>query len=198
MPVILYWGLYMAISIDVRADVREATRYLNAVQRKAIPRATVRTLNKTGRTVTTQAAKSIKAETKLPAAFIKRKLEIRKANRHYFVWSIKALRATTNIIEWVSKGKQTTRAWRKKPGVKSKAWGGSKTYRGTFIGRGKNSSKLLVYKRDPSKPSGVTGVHGPSIRKTFIRTLTSLQRVALRRFGVVFKQEMSFELRRTR
>jgi len=184
----------MAISLNVSADIRGATRRLNAIQRKVIPRVTVKALNKTGTTIAKEAAKRIKVETALPAKFIKRKMLIRKASKAVYAWSMASLRSTTNIIEWVTASKKNPRAFRRARGVKSKAWGKSKTYRNTFIGKAKNSGKMLVYRRDSSKPSGVAGVHGPSVRANFARILNSLERVAHKRFGVVFKRDLDYEL----
>ena len=182
--------------ISIESNIAEVQKQLDVFQRKAIPRVIVRSLNKTGTTVAAQARKLIKEDTALPVSFIKRKLQIRKAKRNHHVYSIDGLRGTTNLIEWVTPGQRNTMYARKanRRGVRSKAWGKPKVYSGTFIGRGKSSGKLLVFKRDSSKGSGVAGVYGPSVRSAFAKRLKELSFVAKKRFGVVFKHEMDFEL----
>ncbi len=180
--------------LNIQHNIKQVTKQLNNIQRKAIPRVTVRSLNKTGVTVNKEAVKRVRAETKLPAKRIKAKLNIKRARRGQFQWTLIGLRGTTNIIEWVPASKRQVGAYRKKLGVRSRAWGKTKTYPGTFIAGGKNSGKLLVYVRDPNKPSGIKAVQGPNVRQAFSRALTGLQSVANRRFTQVFEHELAFEL----
>lgn len=154
----------------------------------------MRSLNKTGVTVNKEAVKRVRLETKLPAKRIKAKLRIKRSRRGQFQWTLTGLRGTTNIIEWVPASKRKVGAYRKKTGVRSRAWGKTKTYPGTFIGTGKNSGKLLVFVRDRNKSSGIKAVQGPNIRQAFGRALVGLKSVAAIRFAKVFEHELSFAL----
>ena len=190
----LWLNVMAGFKLDIKSDIHKLTKHLSDVQRKVIPRVTVRSLNKTGVTVNKLAVKAVRDETKLPAKRIKAKLQLVKARRGEYVWSLKGLRGTTNIIEWVPASKRVPGAYRKKQGARSRAWGKARTYPGTFIGKGKNSGKMLVFVRDSRKASGVRDVHGPSVRQAFIRALEGLKPVASRRFNQVFEHELNFAL----
>ena len=56
----------MSFSIDVRSDIKELTRHLNRVQKKAIPRATVRALNETATAHRTTALKQVAKDLRIP------------------------------------------------------------------------------------------------------------------------------------
>jgi len=188
-------GVCMAgFELNIQHNIKKVTKQLNDIQKKVVPRVTVRSLNKTGVTVNKEAVKRVRGETKLPAKRIKVKLNIKRARRGQFQWTLAGLRGTTNIIEWVPASKRQVGAYRKKQGVRSRAWGKTKTYPGTFMGSGKSSGKLLVYVRDSNKPSGVRSVQGPNVRTAFGRALVGLQSVANRRFAQVFDHELAFEL----
>jgi len=184
------------MQITVSSNIKEVQKQLHSFERKALKSATVRALNKTGTSVTAEAARRIKSRTALPIGRIKKKMKIRKARRGYYVWSVVGLRAATNIIEWVTPAKQAVGAFRKQKGVRSRAWGRSKVYPGTFIAPGKNSGKLLVYVRDQRKTSGIRGVQGPSVRSAFYQELKDLEPYARKRFGVVFEREVSYEIQK--
>ena len=180
--------------LDIKSDIHKLTKHLDDIQRKVIPRVTVRTLNKTGTTVNKLAVKAVRDETKLPAKRIKAKLQMVKARRGQYIWSLKGLRGTTNIIEWVPASKRVPGAYRKKLGVSSRAWGKSKVYPGAFVSKGTNSGKMLVFIKDSRKASGIRSMHGPSVRQAFIRALEGLKPVASRRFNVIFERELNYEL----
>ena len=78
----------------------------------------------------------------------------------------------------------------------AKAWGKSKTYRGTFIGM-TSKGELKVWKRTGVSRSKITQVAGPSIRRTFIRThiLKAMGRKATTRFRIEFRRALDHNLR---
>ena len=180
--------------IDIQHNIGELTKKLKNFEKKVVPAVTVRSLNKTGITVNKEAVRRVRLETKLPAKRIKTKLNIKRARRGQFQWTLTGLRGATNIIEWVPASKRVPSVYRKKLGVRPRAWGKVKTYPGTFIGKGKISGKLLVYRRDTKKGSGIASVYGPDVRRAFGRALVGLQSVASRRFTKVFEHELSFAL----
>ena len=179
--------------MSVSSNIKQVQKQLQNLGKDAIKAASVRALNKTGTSLKAEAARRIKDETGLPVSHIKQKLAVQKASRNRLVWSLSGMRDGTNIVEWVSKGSKRVGAFRKKPGVRSNAWKKAKTYPGTFIGRGKGSGKLLVFKRSGK---GISVVHGPSVRRAFYKELQGLQPFALKRFQKVFDQEINYEIKK--
>lgn len=187
------------MEVNIRHELKDLTRELRVIGRNITP-ATARAINKTATTARAEFARRMNEETKLKIGFIKKRLDKSKANRTRLEATLSARRADTNIIEWVTASKRTTNAWRKKEGVRSKAWGRLKTYRGSFIGHGRNSGKTLVFVRDTRKPSGVKALHGPNIQ-AYMRnrkTTAYMDNVIRRRFERVFIQEINFELSKAR
>lgn len=187
------------IDVNVRSDLKDLSKGLRLLGRR-VPTATARTINKTATTANSEFARRMNRETKLKVGFIKKRISRTKANRARLVATLTALRADTNIIEWVTAAKRNPRAWRKKKGVASRAWGRSRTYKGSFIGSGKSSGKQLVFVRDPRTRSGVKALHGPNIQ-AYMRnkkTAQHMEMVIRRRFEVVFIQEINYELQKLR
>jgi hypothetical protein len=182
--------------LSVKSDIKNITKHLTKVQRKIIPPAIVSALNKTGTTVNKEAIKQVREETRLPVKRIRSKLKIARSRRGVFRWSLKGIRAATNIIEWVTAKKKHPGAFSRAKGVKSRAWGKTKAYPETFIGYGKNSGKLLVYKLSNKTPSGVASVQGPSVRAAFANAVNGLKPLANRRFITLFEHEIKFRLGR--
>ena len=195
----------MAVSLDVRADVHEVTRYLRGIERKAIPKATVTAINRTLKTVRAEAARSITKETSLPVGKVKKKIRLYRASRSLAIGTLDATQAKAeNLIEFVRPGQQTPTAFRKRlksgqfrrAGVQAKAWGKRKTYRGTFIGRS-GKGELKVWKRTGASRGKITLVAGPSIRRTFVRAhiLKAMGRKATTRFRIEFRRALEHNLR---
>lgn len=185
----------MPFEIDISHNIKEVQKELNKIQKTVVKRATARALNKTGITVRAEAARRVSKATGIKIGRVKSQLTISKANQGRLICILKPNKRQANLIEFVTPGKQRPGAFRKKAGVTAKAWGKSKTYPGTFIGRGKSSGKTLVFKRDSRKSrSGLSGVYGPSVIGQFMREIEGLNSFAIKRFKTVFDQQMKFEL----
>ena len=129
--------------------------------------AAVTALNKTATQVKGKSVKAIAKQTGLKQKVIREKLLILKASKGLLRAEVKAHpRRTTNLIEFVSKAKSKPGAFKKKLGVTAKVWGRRKQYKGTYIGTGRTSGKILVFKRGQNKS---IAVRGPSIPLTFLR-----------------------------
>ena len=193
----------MSISINVKADVKALTKGLNKLQRKVIPTATARAINKTAATTRNETARTIASELHLKLPFVRKRFYISKwkqANKTKLATTIDTRRSDTNIAEWTTKSQLTNlKRAQKQGGIKSKAWGGAaKIYKGTFAGKGKNSGKTLVYAVSDKHASGVKAIYGPDLR-AWVRRPTSqarIRRVVRRRFRVVFSSELSHALSR--
>lgn len=193
----------MAFEIDISHNIKEVQKSLNQIEKKVIKRATARALNKTGTTVNAEAARRISRATGFKVAQVKNELRIFKAHQGRLAWTLRPSKRQTNLIEFIPPGKRYPGAFRKQAGVRSKAWGKQKTYPGTFIGRGKNSGKALVFKRDPrknpnAKRSNLSVVYGPSVIGQFLKEIQGLSSFASKRFENVFRQQMDFELSKVR
>ena len=73
----------MALKIDVRGDVKAILRDLNAIQRRHVPRATVRALNRTMSWVRTQAKRKLAAHLQIQAGVASKQMRITKAKLGY-------------------------------------------------------------------------------------------------------------------
>jgi len=158
------------VKLSVKSDIKKllkANKKNQAAVKKAIPTA----LNKTARAVESRAVKKISLDTNIkPQKKIRERLLRVKATRSSLTAKIIAHPRGINLIEFVSKSKREPGAFRKKRGVIANAWNDRKEYKGTFIGRGKNSGKMLVYARQDqsNNRSSLKAIKGPSIPNAFI------------------------------
>lgn len=179
------------MKISVKGDIKKILK-ANEQAKKIIKPATAAALNKTIRTVQSATTKEISRITGIkPQKRIREKLIIIKATRLMLTAKINAKPAGINLIEFVTPSKRNPQAFRVKTrkgfkysGVKAKAWNKQTEYKGTFIGKAKNSGKMLVYSRiDKTNPrSKIEAKHGPSIPVTFLnyqvqRMMDSLGRI---------------------
>ena len=191
------------VGVNIKSDIKGATRYLNKVQRKVVPKAVSHALNKTASEIKTISAREIQQQTKLKQAYIKKRISIKRSNRNRLEAVVIGHRGAPNLIEWVNKSQQrvggiSKRSKRyKQGGVSAKAWGKNKVYHGSFVGRGRSSGKLLVLTRKGAGNS-VKALYGPSVRRTFLqdRIERVQQREARRRFIKHFKRDMAYYLSR--
>ncbi len=189
---------------SVKGDVKEVTRYLNSLERKVVPAATVSALNKTISGVRTESSREIKKETGLKSGYIKKRLKIVRARRGRYTAKINALPGAPNLIEFVRVGRQlmgrpgkrTKRS--REGGVRAKAWNKSKVYKGSFIGSGKNSGKPLVYVRTGKGRYPIKALHGPSVPRTFMQRKVErvMEKEARRRFRKNFTHEIRWRISR--
>ena len=82
-----------------------------------------------------------------------------------------------------------------KKGVSSKVWGKRKIYKGTFIRRGKNSGKELVF-RGKGDGKGIKALHGASLPREFVRQ--DMEKIFNKkiktRFPILFKNALEFQM----
>ena len=180
--------------LDIKLDVKDVKRYLNKVQHTAVDKAAARSINRTASKVQTISRREVAAQIGLPQKKFKKNLSISvKANQKKLFAQVAAKGKEFNLIEWVTPGKKKVGAFRKKQGVIAKPYRKKKEYKGAFIGRGKSSGKLLVFKRIGQKRSSIKAMYGPSVPKTFIQKeiVKSMQKVA----GKTWKKEFDHNLK---
>ena len=180
--------------LDIKLDVKEVKRYLNDVQHKAVDKAAARSINRTASKIQTVARREVAKKVGLPQKKFKRNLAISvKASQHRLFAQVKAKGKELNLIEWVTPAKKKIGAFRKKPGVTSKPYRKKKEFKGSFIGRGRNSGKLLVFQRVGKKRSDIKAMYGPSIPKTFIQK--EIVKVLKQIAGDTWKKEFAHNLK---
>jgi len=187
------------IGLDIRADVRKTERWLTRVQKKAVPKAASMAINRVAITVRKESVRGISKATSLKQKRVREAVVIAvKARRTNLVAVVQARPKGINLIEFVTRGKQVPSAFRRKAGVSAKAWGERKVYKGSFVGRGRNSGKPLVFARTSAQPKPLKTIHGPSIPRTFVQEEINRVMVATasRRWPIEFDRALRFALSR--
>lgn len=153
----------------MKHDLKRLRKQFKTLPDKQITPVINRALNKAGKKVQSKATKDISKATGIkPQKKVREAIKFVKSNFKSLRVLIIAHRLAPNLIEFVAPSKRRPNAFDKKTGVKAKAWGKPEEYRGTWIGTGQHSGKALVYRKTNKTASGVKGVPGPSVRRTFI------------------------------
>lgn len=200
------------MNIDIKSQIAILKRDLNTIGREFVDRSASQAINKTMPKVVTEARGIVKAQTNLPKqAYINKKIAFNK--RYQSTYKTLYAKITTktasaaNLIEYV-KGDITRFRRRTKTGkykrtaqrgVKAKPFEQNIYHPGTFIGRGKNSGKMLVFKRTgKSRDSKLKVVHGASLRHIFSRddTMQLLQRKARSEFPIELNRALKNNINR--
>lgn len=188
----------MSFTLNVKADIKQAQRYLSKVEKVAVRKAAARALNRTAQQVRTQAIRDIAKETAIKQKNVRQAVRLSvkaKANSLHSI--VEARGKTINLIEFVTPARKKVGAFRKQKGVRARAWGKSKVYRGTFIGSGKNSGKLLVFSRTgKGRKSPIEAKYGPSVPRTFVQNkiMQQIKTTAGKRWPINFAADLKFYL----
>jgi hypothetical protein len=168
------------LSIDVRADIRAATKYLNVVQSE-IDRAAVMALNRVAVTVRAEASRTVAKASGMKVGEVKAKMPIAKADKASLTAVIFAKPWAPNLIRYAAR---ETRA-----GVSAKAWGQRKIYKGAFIG----NKGRTVFSRVGENRLPIKALFGPSVPKEFLRkaNVDAMTKVVATRFPLEFARAMT-------
>ena len=183
--------------LDIKADYKEVTRYLSEVEKKAVTKAASRSINRTASKVQTISRREVAKKTGLQQKKFKKNLHIGvKATPKRLFANVVAKGKEFNLIEFVAPSKRQVGAFRKKKGVIAKPYGKKKQFKGSFIGRGRGSGKLLVFQRTSKKRGSIKAMYGPSIPKTFIQkeVIKILKEVSGDTWGKEFAHNMKYYL----
>jgi len=194
----------MVLAIRITDDLARLDKVLHRHERELMTKAVPQAINKTVTTVASRAVKHVSAITSEKQKDIRAKMVLKKASPKHLSASVDMREArATNLIKFVSTSQRNAGTFRRRtkkgfkhPGVKAKAWGSSKYYRGTFIGTGKDSGAQLVFKRGSSgKAQSVTG---PSARREFIKpdSTAMLRRVTKQRIRIELSAAINNMIRR--
>ena len=170
----------MSVSLDMTVEMKQAERKLAKTYPNAAKRASMRALNLAIRKTNTQAVRRIAKETSLKQKLVRKNIKQLKASPGFLRAKLIAQAFAPNLVEFMT-GPAVERSLVRKrrrgrgsaappgAGVRARAWGKSRVYKGTFVGRGRNSGKLLVFTRTgPTRTAVLKAVRGPSVRRTFM------------------------------
>ena len=175
------------MQISFKNDIAALTKDLKAIKQSAVPKATVQALNRTGRGTKTDAVREVSKKTGIKQKDVRSKIDGPSDKFKHQATKLKQFATVdasegraSNQINFVSPSlrkpnhfndrkilKSGRRGKYKAKGVKARAWGKTKTYDGTFIGKGKGSGKYLVFARKSSNRTPLKSITGPSIRVEF-------------------------------
>lgn len=195
--------------INIKSDLHLLEKKLGKMSRGMVPRAASQAINRTVKSVNSSSVKRVSAETGVKQKEIRQAHQLHLARRNRLQATINASKARAkNLIEFVRPTQRkpnffnarTKSGKYKAPGVKAKAWGNTKTYRGSFIQRASNG-KLLVLKRKAQggpRGGGTEGLTGPSPRGTFAsqRLERVMERKARERIHIELSRSINNELRK--
>lgn len=130
------------INFDVSVDIRAAMAALTEVQRKVIPQAAASALNRVATSARRVAVDTIRKETNIKAAAVRKYVTTKKASKSILTAEIRASKYAPNLINF---GARQT-----KKGVSANAWAKRKIYRGAFIG---NKGRTVFIRDDYRAPA---------------------------------------------
>lgn len=159
----------MSFDISVENDLKKLRQSLSALEKRAVPQATARTLNRTAESVKTASVRHIAPQLGSKQAGIKRRIETRKASLQKLWSALVASGRQLQLIEFVVGSKKPTQQKGGKRGlVRTKVFGKQKTYQKAFIApRRKGDSKTTLYVRKGKARKPVRMMFGPGIKEFF-------------------------------
>ena len=172
--------------IDISSNIERVTKELTDIERKVLPQTISTSLNKTGRTLFKEIKRDIAKDTGLKQKEVAERMSLEKSNRSTLFISIRMRGRWFNLIRF--KAKQF------KKGVKARAWGESKLYRGAFIAnKGRTVFARISKARLPIKalvgPNPVVELEKRIDDAKFNRRISE-------RFAEVFPRELAYRLGR--
>lgn len=200
------------MQISVRGDLKHLTSRLTSLQRKVIPNATRRAINKTANQVKSQAAKEISQSWGFKRIEVRKAINIRRANFKKLVAVLSVSGRPQPLIKHATSARQTRR------GVVARIGGKSKLYEGTYLAtmpsghkgifktlggrRGKTRQTIGGKNRGQMYQPGlpIKELYAPSIPTAFIarRTQDLMRRAVRERFPKLFEHEIKYALSRTK
>ena len=144
----------MVINLNITHDLDKLERVLHkhekALMKKAVPQA----INRTLKTVRSQATKEISKTTGYKQKDVRSRIRVWKAGAKNLNAGLDAQQGKAeNLIRFVRPAQRNIQTFRRQTkkgfkyaGVKAKAWNKAKVYEGTFIGKD-SAGNLKVYKR---------------------------------------------------
>lgn len=182
------------MDVSVTGNVKDVINSLNSLERHTIPKAVVRSLNRTASSVHTQSNRRIAKLMGTQVGTVKRRVAVIKATTSRWIASLKATGRPFRLVHF--KARQT------KQGVTAAAWGKRKVYKHTFLATVKAGDAGVqgVFVRQGKKRLPIKQLWGPSVPGTFrqpevqelMRDVTNTQ------FDKELRRNLDFYNKRTR
>lgn len=115
----------MSLTFSVKSDIDRITKNMTALERKVIPKATNRAMNRTGKTAATRVIRKLSKESGAKQMDIRRR----------FAFLVRSRPDTLSYLIRIKYGAMPLKDFnprQTKLGVTAKAWGKTKLYRGAF------------------------------------------------------------------
>jgi len=204
------------VRLDISLDIKRVKKKLRRVRDKAIDRAAVQALNKTIRSVQVIAVTEVSKETSLkPKRKVRQRMKIHRATRSTMTATLDATVGNpVNLIEFVAPSRRKVGAYRNRTktgkfrhkGVRARRGrsGKIKVHKGTFIGKGKNSRKLLVFARQSrggmNRKPKIVGIPGYQVKTGFIQKHIdrAMKKHAQKRWRIEFQRSITLQLAKVR
>lgn len=192
----------MSFDVSVERDLKQLRRGLRGLEKQALPKATVRTLNRVAGGAKTASARVITPQMGSRQAGVKRRIKTLRATPKRLWADLVANAKPLRLIEFVVGSKKPTQQKGGKRGpVKAKAWGKTKTYAQAFIAPQKKGSKqTTVYVRKSGKRLPVKQLFGPGIMQLFKQRENErvMEQAVTERFPKEFKRNLEYYISRLR
>lgn len=172
------------MKIDIKADVAAARRRLSDTQRRILPAATNRALNRTGDHANTLTVRELAGITGLKQKDVRAAMQRVRANFSNLTYRLAAIGRALNLIRF---GARQT-----KKGVTASAWGKRKLYKGTFIA----NQGRTVFVRESKARLPIKAVHGPSLPREFARAefMAKLKEAVTVKWRAEFAAQLNYYL----
>lgn len=192
----------MTMNVSIESDLKRLRRGLRDLEKQAVPKATVRTLNRVANSTKTASARHIAPQIGSRQAAVKRRIETRKSTFKRLWAVLVASDRPLKLIEFVVGSKKPTQQPGGKRGlVKAKAWGKTRTYRNAFIAPQKSgSSKTAVYMRKSGKRLPLKQLFGPGIMQLFKQRENQaiMEKTVFEKLANEFSRNLEYYIKRIR
>lgn len=190
----------MTLDINIQHDLKKLKRGLNALEYKAAPRATVRTINVLAKKAKVASSKNIAGELGSRQAGVKRRITIQKASFKKLWATLVAHGRSLQLIDFVIGSKKPTQQAGGKRGlVRTKIFGKRKSYKQAFIApRRSGDSKTAVYVRKGKRRKPVRMMFGPGIEALFKANKNEeiMKKVVRDNFAAEFARNLAFYIKK--
>ncbi|MEO1575346.1 MAG: phage tail protein [Pseudomonadota bacterium] len=207
----------MPIEFDARLPIKQISKDLGSLAKPVMRRAVPHAFNRVLTTTRKESTKVIRERTKLKAREINQGSRLFKANPRRWEARLDLRNATASNLrrfvrdKFAGPGKDGEPQYfrrraktRRKPrrylrrGVRARAWGVTKDYRGTFIARGRFGNLIVMKREGEGRNAKLVGVVGPSPRFLFEQPDVRAQLLAVvdKRMRVELPRSVQFYFRR--
>jgi hypothetical protein len=181
------------LDFEVSVDLSEVRRYLTRLERRGVPKAAARSLNRTASSTRTAARRIVAQEMGIAQKHIKRGFSVHKASQKRLSAAVVGKGQPVELYKF--KGTRET----KTRGVVSNAYGERKRYPGAFIATMPNG-KTGVFVRKTRKRLPIRKVWGPSVPATMAEDAAqqAMQEKAQETWEKEFPRQLRFYIERAK